>query len=84
VENKVLAALSLDHKPIMVRFETKDKTGWQRKRGFQFEESWVLEEDFQTVVGEVWRENTHAENKMQIVGAKLASYRLALQRWSKF
>jgi endonuclease/exonuclease/phosphatase family metal-dependent hydrolase len=75
---QVLAARSSDHKPLLLVLDMELQENGKRRRGFKFEMSWTLEEDYQQLIEETWNavpnENTRA---------KLAQCRTSLLRWSK-
>jgi hypothetical protein len=53
---QVLAARSSDHKPLLLNWENNGQGNDKGKRGFKFEMSWTLDEEYQKVVEEAWNE----------------------------
>jgi hypothetical protein len=51
---QVLAARSSDHKLLLLVLDTDMQENDKSKRGFKFEMSWTLEEDYQHIIEEAW------------------------------
>ena len=50
---QVLATRSSDHKPLLRFLKTNMQGNDKGKRGFKFEMSWTLEEEYQQIIEEV-------------------------------
>jgi hypothetical protein len=75
---QVLAAHSSDHKALLLNFETNVRGNDKDKRGFKFEMSWTLDEEYQKIVEEAWNEAPNDD-----VRVKLSQCRTKLTRWSR-
>jgi hypothetical protein len=75
---QVLATRSFDHKPLLLKLETKMQGNEKGKRGFKFEISWTLDEEYQKIVEEAWNEIPNDD-----VRSKLAQCRTSLTSWSR-
>ena len=75
---QVLAGRSSDHKPILLLLDANLQGHGKNRRGFKFEMSWTLEEDYQQVIEATW----NAAPKDDAI-SKLSECRTSLQKWSK-
>ena len=75
---QVLTACSSDHKLLLLVLDTDMQVNGKSRRGFKFEMSWTLEEEYQQIIEEAWNavptENTRS---------KLSKCRTSRLRWSK-
>jgi hypothetical protein len=73
---QVLAARSSNHKLLLLVLDTDMQENDKSKRGFKFEMSWTLDEDYQHIIEEAWNvvpnDNTWS---------KLSKCRTSLIRW---
>jgi hypothetical protein len=74
---QVLAARSLDHKPLLLVLDTDMQENGKSMRGFTFEMSWTLEEDYQQIIKEAWNAVPNDNTR-----SKLSKCRTSLLRWS--
>ena len=78
---RALAARSFDHKPLLIEVGQVLKSS--RPGIFRFEASWVLEHDFQNIVGTAWDSDTHASGNFGRLRDKLSQCSRALTNWSR-
>lgn len=88
-EVHILEARSSDHKPLLVQFDGAQKLKLANKRGFRFEASWALDDDYKEVVREAWgaRRQGHDRevdmgNQMAVLCTKLQQCSVELKTWS--
>jgi hypothetical protein len=74
----VLAARSLDHKPLLLVLDTDIQENGKSRKGFKFEMSWTLEEDYQQIIEKGWNDTPYDNTR-----SKLSTCRASLLRWSK-
>jgi hypothetical protein len=70
VSVQVLAARSSDHKPLLLNWENNGQGNETSKRGFKFEMSWIVEEEYQKVVEEAWHEIPTDDIQMKLIQCK--------------
>ena len=81
-EVDVLAARSLDHKPILIRFGGEDDTRVHFYRSFKFEAKWLLDEECQHVIRQAWDEGYNGLTPMQTAMGKLGQCHSNLVKWN--
>jgi hypothetical protein len=79
---QVLSTNVSDHKPLLIAMmkETEDRR--VRSSGFKFEASWLLDEEYNRVVQEVWIETEGGITAIGTVQEKLAPCQTKLKNWS--
>ncbi|XP_059446420.1 uncharacterized protein LOC132177967 [Corylus avellana] len=82
-EVRILAARSSDHKPLLVRFGTFSKVRQRKRRGFRFEASWTVENDFQEIVQEAWGEGNGVTQGLESMRSRLDRCQHVLERWDR-
>jgi len=80
MEVEVLAARSLDHKPLWIRFSSRENL--LKPQSFKFEACWNKDEECSEVIKTVWGRRVEDTNAMAEVMAKLESCKHALTAWS--
>lgn len=81
VEVSVLAAITSDHKPLLVRFAIEPER-WARAKPFRFKANWNVNVDCGKLIKLVWAEMDVHSNSLQSVHQKLQNYMHALKSWS--
>ena len=70
-----------DHLPIVLQSQSYHKQRQRRESLFKFEESWLMWEDCEQVVGEAWHANGNNEVGLATVREKIKHYGLDLMAW---
>jgi hypothetical protein len=79
---QVLETIHSDHKPILVVFSKEKKERIYYRKGFKFEASWQLDEEYQDIVKEAWVAEDGGLNAHQTAQQKLLNCQKKLTRWS--
>jgi len=78
----VLAARTSDHAPLYVYEVAGPPDQHSFRRGFKFDDSWTLDEEWLVVLKEAWNDNLPIGEAMESVQRKLSATQLSLSRWS--
>lgn len=66
----VLAARTLDHKPLLMHFNHDKEDKMEFHRSFNFEAKWQLDEDYGAIMEEAWHEGNVEISGIQMVQKK--------------
>jgi hypothetical protein len=80
---QVLPSRASDHKPLLIALMTDQDEHRYVSRGFKFEVSWLLDEDYSHVVQEAWHGDGGSFTAAGVVKEKLASCQTRLKNWSR-
>jgi hypothetical protein len=75
---QVLAARSSDHKPLLLNWESNGQGIDKGNRGFKFEMSWTLDEEYRKVVEDAWHKIPNDDIRL-----KLTQCKTNLTNWSR-
>jgi ribonuclease HI len=82
VSVQVLAERSSDHKPLLIRVMKEREERIPVQTGFKFEASWLLDEDYNTIIKESWEGGDTGPTAMHTARQKLALCQTNLKWWS--
>jgi hypothetical protein len=78
----VLMGRASNHKPLLFEIAVEVDRCKSNRRGCQFEDSWLLEEESTTVIKDTWQHDEYEGSHMQRVQQKLSRCKSELKRWN--
>jgi hypothetical protein len=78
----VLAARSLDHKPLVVQMGGEVEERVVFSKSFKVESSWMVDTEYKQMVDEAWMSGGCGGTKLSLVQQKLANCQAELSSWS--
>ncbi|KAL0006084.1 hypothetical protein SO802_013645 [Lithocarpus litseifolius] len=76
-----LSAHASDHLPLLLQVQSFDHQRQRRERSFKFEESWLLLDDYEDMVNEVWGSDISATHGLEFIKQKIQMCGAELLRW---
>ncbi|KAL0006059.1 hypothetical protein SO802_013620 [Lithocarpus litseifolius] len=76
-----LSAHASDHLPLLLQVQSFDHQRQRRERSFKFEESWLLLDDCEDTVNEVWGRDLSATHGLKFIKQKIQMCGAELLRW---
>lgn len=76
-----LSSHALDHLPILLQTQRYRKQRSMRGRGFKFEETWLLWEDYEAVVEGAWNKCGNVGNGLANIKQKIEVCGVELKAW---
>lgn len=79
----MLAARSSNHKPLRANFSEELETRISYKKGFKFEASWLLDDEYNRIIQDAWVVGEGGATSMYTTQLKLSNCQVDLTRWSQ-